>query len=301
MTSTAHFRITYDGPALANSEMEVRALAPALHAVGDLLEAANRAINGAESKVAVNVRASFKTGCFGIDLVIVQSWLRGMVDLFNSREMIAAATVLALLGFSGKDAAKGLVGVLKWLRNRKIDRVERLSDHAVLYVADEQLAVELAVLQLLTDIETRKALEAVVREPLEREGMETFAAGTDEAIAVTVSRSESAWFITPEAEEQTLTEAETVESLQLVAVVFKDDNKWRFSDGASTFYATLTDENFLRRVNLDEERFGKNDLFKVRLTRRQYLDTAGIIRQEVVILEVIEHTPAMRQLRLPVS
>jgi hypothetical protein len=299
MTSTAHFRITYDGPALANSEMEVRSLAPALHAIGDLLEAANRAINGNQSKVAVNVRASFKTGCFGIDLVIVQGWLRDVVDMFNSREVTAAVNILGLLGLSGTAVAKSLIGVLKWLRGRKIMRVQRMNDHAVLFVDEDQLEIELDVLKLLADIETRKALEAVVREPLQREGINVFSSGTDDSVDVTINDNETFWFITPDAEEQTLSELDSEESLQLVAVVFKDDNKWRFSDGASTFYATLADDEFLQRVNLDEERFGKNDLFRVKLTRRQYLDVGGVMRQEVIVHKVIEHTPAMRQLRLP--
>jgi len=39
MSSAKHFRITYDGPALASHEMDVRELAPALLAMSDLLKA----------------------------------------------------------------------------------------------------------------------------------------------------------------------------------------------------------------------------------------------------------------------
>lgn len=67
---TTHFQITYDGPSLAASEMDVRDLAPALLAAGDLLDAATRALHGERIKAQINVRASFKTGCFGIDFAL---------------------------------------------------------------------------------------------------------------------------------------------------------------------------------------------------------------------------------------
>lgn len=295
------FRITYDGPALTTHEMEVRQLAPALYAIGDLLENANRVLNGADSKVSVSVKGSFKTGSFGIDLALLQGWVKSVVDMFNSREAVAVVSILALLGLSGKDASRGLIGVVKWLRGRVVTRVTKTDHHATIYVENESLEVELRVLQLLMDIETRKALDGMIREPLSREGIDMFASGTDDQIEVTVARAESGWFAAPEAADQTISESESEERLQLVAVVFKDDNKWRFSDGASAFYAAILDEGFLGRVDKDEERFGKNDIFRVLLKRRHYLDVSGVLRQEISVLEVLEHTPAARQIRLPLS
>ncbi|MDO9053834.1 MAG: hypothetical protein Q7U37_07905 [Gallionella sp.] len=292
-------RITYDGPALTSHEMEVRQLAPALHAIGDLLEHANRVLSGADSKVSVSVKGSFKTGSFGIDLVLLQGWVRGVVDMFNTREAVAILGLLSMLGLSGKDAKNGLIGVIKWLRGRTLTQVVKSDSRATLYVDDDALEIELQVLQLLMDIETRRALDGVIREPLARDGVDVFASGTDSAIEVTVTHTESFWFAAPEAAEQTISETESEERLQLVAVVFKDDNKWRFSDGASAFYAAILDDVFLSRVDKDEERFGKNDIFRVLIKRRHYLDAGGVLRQEVSILEVIEHTPAARQIRLP--
>lgn len=43
---TTRARITYDGPALAEHVMDVRDLAPALLAFGDLCEEAGRALYG---------------------------------------------------------------------------------------------------------------------------------------------------------------------------------------------------------------------------------------------------------------
>lgn len=292
-------RITYDGPALINHEMEVRQLAPALHAVGDLLDNANRVLNGPDSKVAVSVKGSFKTGSFGIDFSFLQGWSRSVVDMFNSREMVATLGLLALLGLSGKDATRGLIGVIKWVKGRAITKVIKTESIATIHVDEESLEIELKVLQLLMDIETRQALDGVIHEPLSHDGIDMFASGTDSEIEVTVNRAESVWFATPEVLEQTISQTETEERLQLVAVVFKDDNKWRFSDGVASFYAAILDNEFLNRVDRDEERFGKNDIFRVLVKRRSFLDVSGVLRQEVTILQVLEHTSAARQIHLP--
>jgi len=294
-------RITYDGEALATHEMEVRQLAPALLAMGDLLESANRVLNGTDSKISISVKGSFKTGSFAIDLIFQQGWVKSVVDMFNSKEAVAVVSILSLLGLSGKDATKGLIGIIKWLRGRNITNVVKADHNATLFVDEDSIEIELSVLQLLMDIDVRKALEASITEPLSKKGIDVFASGTDGEIFASVSSAESIWFTSPDAAEQTISETEGEERLQLLAVVFKDDNKWRFTDGGGGFYATILDVEFLNRVDRDEERFGKNDLFRVLVRRRSYLDSSAILKQEISIIRVIEHTPSARQIRLPLS
>ena len=53
--SRATFTIAYDGPALTNHTMDVRDLAPAMLAVGQLCDAANVVLNGERSKIQVHV------------------------------------------------------------------------------------------------------------------------------------------------------------------------------------------------------------------------------------------------------
>ncbi len=45
------FHLVYDGPALQEHQMDVRALAPALLSVGNLVEQANEIFNGDRAKV----------------------------------------------------------------------------------------------------------------------------------------------------------------------------------------------------------------------------------------------------------
>lgn len=76
MAQHSRFHLVYDGPALDEHRMDVRALAPALLAMGDLVERANMILNGEQVKVSVDVHASFKAGSFGIDMELAKAFGR---------------------------------------------------------------------------------------------------------------------------------------------------------------------------------------------------------------------------------
>ena len=303
MTGTAHFRITYDGPGVQEHQMDVRELAPALLAVGDLLESANRVLYGDKAQIKVNVRASFKTGSFGVDLALVQGLLSQLADLFTSKEASAianAAQILAALGFIGVAGKNGLLAVIKWLRNRKITKVELREKSALLYVDQEQIEIELTVLALLRDYNTRRELENVVHRPLQGEAIDTFAVGADDSIEVTVTRQESQWFVTPVIEDEQIEDVVFDTTVQIARIEFNEENKWRFTDGVTSFYAQIDDDLFLNRIAKNEAAFAKDDLLKVRVRKRQWLTSEGM-KSEYVIQQVLEHRPAARQIRLPLS
>ena len=81
--SNSSFQVVYDGPALTGSTIDVRDLAPALLAFGDVIEQANFTLNEGRTSVALRVNASFKSGCFGIDFSVVQSLMDQMTSLFK--------------------------------------------------------------------------------------------------------------------------------------------------------------------------------------------------------------------------
>lgn len=298
------FRITYDGPALDSSEMEVRELAPALHAMGDLLEQANRVLNGDAAKVAVNVKGSFKTGSFGIDLALYQSIAPHIVDFFSSKEVQAVSALLGLLGLNAANSIsvsrKGLIQVLKWIRGRPIRKVQTTDSTAILTVDDETLGIELAVLSLLQDVKTREALEGVITRPLEKEGIDTFATGSDSLIYERITKTEAQWFIVPDEVDEDLGEATFTATVQIVRIDFNQDNKWRFTDGNLSFYAAILDENFLRKIAHNEVSFSSGDVLRVAVRQRQSM-SSGQIKSEYFIDKVLEHRAAYRQIRLPFS
>lgn len=301
MADTAQFQVTYAGIALENHEMDVRELAPALVAVADLLEEANNIVNGGGSKIVVNVHGSFKSGSFRIDFTVVQNILQNVMNLFNSEGITAANNLLGLLGL--KDVGKGLIDLIKKLKNKKIKKIEKIENNRVRIHIDtrEKIEIEGSVLELYKSQRVRDALDKVITQPLNRNGIEEFRASVSGSKEQVVVRKEDKdFFELPLLEDEILGENITEAYLQIVSLSFKEDNKWRFSRGETVFYATVEDTQFLGGITRNEIRFSKDDILKVQLQAKDILTGSGI-RTEYKVLEVLEHRSAARQLNLPMD
>jgi len=291
------FRVTYDGPALQTNEMDVRELAPALLAVGDLLEVATRELIPGNTKAQVNVRGSFKTGSFGIEFGLAMSWVR---DLLAGPEFTATANALAVLGAIGFLASKknNLLAALKWLRGRQITRVEVQQESATIYVEADYLAVELNVLKLIRSIPVRDACERMT-EPLTQPGITDLYVGRDEGdVAVHITKDERDWFVAPDTDEELLVDEVRRMVFSIVSLAFKEDNKWRLHDGTNTINATISDLDFQHRVDMDQIAFSKGDVLICQVRVRQW-QTAKGAKTEHEVIKVLEHRMPGRQISLP--
>jgi hypothetical protein len=223
--------------------MDVNQLAPALLALGKTIEEANSTLNDSHTKVALKVKASFQSGCFGIDFDVAQSLIEQTMNLFKDSPISTAKDIVEQLGFV-KEGAIGLVGLIIWLKGRKIDEVVVLENGNIKVVVNkESLEVESKTVELYRSYKLRVALEKAISDPLEIEGIESVALTEDPKNGfITIEKKDRHWFKAPEQEEQLIDETEYDISLQIVSVSFKGDNKWRFSDGGSPFYASILHE-----------------------------------------------------------
>lgn len=292
MSSSVHFSIKYDGPALASHQMDVRELAPALIALSELLEQSNKAAFPGADEIRVNVQGNFKGGSFGVDLIAVQSVARQIVSIFSGSEASAVANLLGILSGLGLLGSGGVIGLIKWLRGRKPSAIRTEGDKVIFELVEaehiESFEVDLIAGKLYQTRIVRQMLAKVVR-PLERPGVDVFACGRDRETQSVVTSEERAWFdlAASEADVVSDTVRESV-LLQIESAVFKDDNKWRFSDGAASFFAEISDQDFIGRINDGAERFGKGDVLIADLRIIQSVTDNGL-KQEFIISRVRQH------------
>lgn len=105
-------QIAYDGESLRDGSMDVRDLAPALLAIGNLLQNSNRVINADRGDLAVKVRSDFETGSFEIYFELIQS-LSSQAHMFITGEHLETAQQIAELVGLTTGGGGGVIGALK--------------------------------------------------------------------------------------------------------------------------------------------------------------------------------------------
>lgn len=295
--SKASFTIAYDGPALRDGAMDVRDLAPALLAVGQLFDAANSVLNGDNARVNVQVTATGQ-GSFEIVFDLLQTLPQQLVGIFSG-DTVTAAINLKELVISSAAGVGGLVWLIKHLQGRKIERSEQLSGSTIrLTIEGESIEVPIPLLRLYQDIAVRSALQRVIDEPLKRDGIDVFEIRENKHPIITVVQSEAIYFAKPELADEVLIRETRRSAFSIISLAFKEDNKWRLFDGNTQISALIEDQFFLQRVDANQIAFAKGDILlcDVRVTQKR---TSEGLRTEYVVEQVIEHRPAARQLPLP--
>ncbi len=198
----AAIAIAYDGPALKGGVMDVRDLAPALLAVGQLVDAANTTLNGDTARVSVQVTAT-GVGSFDIYLQVAQSLSGQVVSLFASEPFVAAGTIATLV--FGTPATKGLIWLIRHCRGKKPTHIERLTESIIrLVIEGEVIEIPMHLLRLYQDIAVRTAAQKLIEEPLQKPGIDTFEVKDNATSVVLVNKDEASYFSRPEIPEETL-------------------------------------------------------------------------------------------------
>lgn len=288
------FGVAYDGPRLDMGKMDVRDLAPALLALGDLFVEAGHVLQPDREPLALTVKAT-DTGSFLVHLALESrsAWDQvvnifasdGATALFNIKELVIGGSSVSLFA------------LIKRLRGRKVTAQEPTSAGTVRITLDDQTTVEVPadVMALYGNVEIRQKARQVV-EPLNRAGIEAVKFTEDKRTTVTIEKGDVPAFDLPDEPEDVLTEYTVSMVLEIAAPAFVDGNKWRLSDGDGTFYAAMDDQAFLDRVNRGVEVFRKGDRLRCDVRVIQTTGPDGL-HTERRVLRVVEHIPRSVQLR----
>jgi hypothetical protein len=195
MASHVRTTIRYDGPVLSGHEMDVQDLAPALLALADIVQIANRRFNGSNADIRVLVNADVEQRCFQIDLSLIQSVLEKAKHLLADDHVKTALEIAKDIGLiSGSSLS--LFKLLQWLSKRPKNegtKIEAKTEGGVttLIAGDgNTVSVNQQVYLLATDPAVIERYKKVV-EPLQRPGYDSLEFKQGDVIVDSVTREDA--------------------------------------------------------------------------------------------------------------
>ena len=150
--SHADIALVYEGPAVDSGLMDVRDLAPALLAFGNLVEAANRVVNGDAATTKVQVK-TVGAGSFAIGLDVTVAFVQVVRDFLAGPDATAAANLIGILTGSAA-VGGGAIWLVKKLKGRKPDRypAQRWTARSRVEIDGERIEVDEVVARVSVDV-----------------------------------------------------------------------------------------------------------------------------------------------------
>ena len=304
MTSAA-FSIAFEGTAFNEGEIDVQDLAPALLALSDVVQSANKALNGSRADARLKVRAT-QEGSFEALLSLDVSWITDMLDVVAAHpdRMTAAKDLVDIVFKVGGGVGAftvGLVQALKLMQGKKADNVDIKEDGVTVTVNNTTIEMDHRAFQLLQDQSTREYIEEFGKKTISIRGLQNVRIGLgDDQQPLSITNRDLSALIVPEQGE---TKSETNIShstlwLRLVTPQFEDGYKWRFSDGGERrFTAEMEDTDFLNPVLAGDVTMSANDRLRCVVREEQEIRGPNIAKT-VFVERVLEHRRGDTQLIL---
>jgi len=274
--------LRYSGPAVDDGLMDVYQASANMIAFSEFMVAAVKSCYGDSATAKANV-AGFGRGSFITDVVI--SVGGPATTLFSSFTPAHLVSVL-----------KEAFALWKHLKGAQPAAVTQSGQSATVTNNSGQIIqVQTDTLNLVFSEKGAESVGRFVKDALGQAGIDGLNVSSHGAALATVGQDDARYFV-PVAKESPVSENVVTMALILVAPVFQDGNKWRFSDGATAFSAAIEDKAFVAKVNAGE-RFGKGDVLTVEM-RIVQTRSANKISLDRIVQRVVEHRQAATQQNL---
>jgi hypothetical protein len=185
-------------------------------------------------------------------------------------------------------------GAIKWARGRKPKLTKVNEELYTLTIDDETYEMPLSLLRLYQDASIRQSIADMIR-PIKEEGIDSMRIQSDNLLLQEVKKNEAELFDVPGTQELLLDETRR-QAFSITTLSFKEDNKWRLTDGQNIFSVSMKDAAFQRRVDNNQVSFAKGDVLLCDLRTIQWQVQSGV-KTDYEVVKVVRHTPA-RQLSL---
>lgn len=270
--------LRYSGPAVEAGLMDVYDATANMIAFSEFVVAAAKATYGEEARARAEV-AGFGRGSFVTDLVInVSGPIATLLTAGTMKELFRTINEAVKLW-------KHLGGVPPQKSERGQNNTINVTNNN-----GQILTVNTQSVSLVFQEKASEAAQRFIHDALGKQGMDSVSVDAEHEQGVEriieVSQREASAFV-PVAPEVPLFDNTIKTALIIEAPVFKDGNKWRFSDGSSSFHADIADADFISRVN-NGEAFAKGDSLIVEMRIQQNRQGERLVTEKT-ILKVIEH------------
>ena len=296
--------LVFSGPAVRSGQIDVRDLAPSLLALEEMIQAANKEINGPDSdRICVKAQASAE-GSYELVLVL-QSIAAEVSPLLNitveNLELSVSVGELVDLLFEVRDvtgiavAGGGLWALLKFLKGRKPKKIEIKGDDAHVHIGDNYFITPGKTVRLSESPNVRKKARKAV-DALSHEGIDQIGIRRKGHSDLEIAEMEMDYFDHIAVDEK-LDETTHRMSLQIINLSFRENNKWLVASEEKKLKVSIEDAEFLNKISKNEIAFSKGDLFEC-MVRERRSRTRTSATSEYSIVKVISHKPAAKQMRL---
>ncbi|HPA44501.1 MAG TPA: hypothetical protein PLG59_01865 [bacterium] len=304
MTEKTSFSVAYGGELLESGLMDINQLAPALLSLGQLLDEANKTLNGDRSRLQVKVSSDFKSGSFDIFLELTQRFVDQIGDLLHHTEHYSPTKILQFLGLTPDNLPEltaygaSLIVIYKFLKGERPPKIEMHNTETNTYIIynrdGESKEVPGQVADLLKNEVIRESIDGVIK-PLETEGIDTFSTRVDcGERSIIIAKDEAQYFRKPHDDVEQLSDSKRTCTCIVISASFDEKYIWRFSDGQSSFNAKIVDQEFWKKIDAGGESFSKGDALTVELQSKQIRRNRKLTIENEII-RVIDHVRGYEQ------
>lgn len=271
-------------------------LAPALLALGQLIQESNSLLNPGGAQLAVSARP-FRKGSFTVDIVLAarevaqQPVIVGLVTVYSVQQVLESIGLLA-------NTTKKVVGAIAAMKSlgQKPEKVEAAEAGTVRYTAgDRSVIVDSSSHVLLQNAEITNLIVNVIDRPMREpgiEGVRSYLLNDEKLTSATVTRQDlQAMRNYVDHDPDVSAPIEAGDPLVTRVLLNPkrgsfdgDPSNWSFRRGTQVIRATIRDPIFLDALKSGRIRLHASDLLDVELVETQTLEGT-----EVHVASVIRH------------
>jgi len=281
--------LEYHGPAVKTGSMDARKVAANITAFSDFLDVISESAYGEKAQLRTDVQG-FRGDSFDIDFVYQ---LGGVAATLWSAAPTTPKDVLDLI--------KDSFDLWKHLRAEPPKAAVHAEDDAQLINVENNsgqiLAVNHAVFNVVSNPRAGTAVAAFIGDTVNANGIEDVRIHSEAANDESLVTRDDAYCFIPVDVKRPLSETELETWVIIESPNFKEGNKWRVSDGQTSFNVSMDDAEFLQAIDEGAQRFGKGDMMRVNMLIKQS-SSLGRLSSERSILKVLEHKRGSEQQRM---